>query len=90
MFDKLKGFFKKEESTAPVNSEHYQKLVEYKNAGITRVETMSWRDGKVCSVCIDADGNKYPITDNLNDMPLPHKNCKNESCRCHYIPLPEE
>ena len=88
MLNKLKRIFKKEEEVKPPpNNEQYQQWLTFKDAGITQVQLLSSRDKQVCSACLDEDGKIYPVTESFSDMPLPHKDCKNEVCRCCYFAM---
>ena len=54
------------------------RLDAYRRGEIKQVEFLSAGDNRVCSECLDYDGNKYPI-DNAPLIPI------HTACRCTYI-----
>lgn len=69
----------------------YTKVLErHLRAGAWGVLVTTQKDDSVCSVCRELDEVAYGIRRALRDKPLPHRACKNESCRCSYLPVFQE
>ena len=69
----------------------YTKVLErHLRAGAWGVLVTTQRDDSVCSVCRELDEVAYSIRRALRDKPLPHRGCRNQSCRCSYLPVFQE
>jgi len=66
----------------------YTKVLErHLRVGAWGVLVTTQQDGNVCSVCREFNEVAYSIRRALRDKPLPHRGCKNQSCRCGYLPI---
>jgi hypothetical protein len=60
------------------------------DVGMYGVQVMSQRDEYVCDNCLDHDGSLYELQEAKEKQPVPHSDCENDECRCHYLPIPDE
>ena len=71
-----------------------EKLEDWKEAGIEKIQVLSERSEETCEVCREADGNVYTTEEALLKRPLPHDNCSCDptdwreegDCACTYRP----
>jgi len=62
-------------------------LYRYKSTGINKLEIFP--AGNSCSKCHLLNGKILTITEALETMPIPVKNCEMGFCRCCYLPVIE-
>ncbi|MFB6098168.1 MAG: hypothetical protein ABEK84_03475 [Salinibacter sp.] len=66
----------------------YTKVLErHLRSGAWGVLITTQEDGTVCGACQDFHEVAYSIRRALRDKPLPNRSCKNQSCRCSYLPV---
>ena len=71
---------------------HRATLLNYKDAGVKKVQILSCAKGNSCDHCLELDKKVFAIEEALQLMPLPNKNCSKNFfgtglpfCRCTFI-----
>lgn len=82
----LDEFWSEAALVAQLQRESYAQILRtYQSSGMWGALVMSQRDGNACAPCQRLDNVAYDWA--IEEQPLPHSGCKNQTCRCPYLPV---